>query len=151
MSNADKISEKFKKIFVPRVTFISLSFVWSDDKDELEKLALTKRIPALKRLSYSPINRKLTQRKVSLKNSAAAAKKVSFSFQISILIWRLCTLRILDTYTPSQFDSIRILVPHDIKKIVNKSIILKISRTFIFNNNKAETLTNCLRKKLSHK
>ena len=87
LSNADKISEKFKKIFVPRVTFISLSFVWSDDKDELEKLALTKRIPALKRLSYSPINRKLTQRKVSLKNSAAAAKKVSFSFQISILIW----------------------------------------------------------------
>ena len=85
---------------------------------------------------------------VSLKKSAAAAKKVSFSFQISILIWRLCTLRILDTYTPSQFDSIRILVPRDITKIVNKSIILKISRTFIFNNNKAEKLTNCLRKKI---
>ena len=49
--------------------------------------------------------------------------------------------RILYVYTPSQkFNTIRILELLDIIKIWKKSTILKMSKTFILHNNKAEKL-----------
>ena len=53
-------------------------------------------------------------------------------------------LMFLYTYTPSQsVDSIRISVLPDKTQILKKSIILKISKTFILhNNNAAKLLTN---------
>ena len=63
----------------------------------------------------------------------------SDNFFTNLLITPVILLRILYVYTPSQkFNKIRISVFCDIIKIWKKSIVLKMSKTYILHNNNVE-------------